>query len=356
MPQRLLVLLAVVALVGCGPAHSTTDAGAETPLDAGDPYQAVFDAVTSAGLQARLREVTGVDPVTVGGATFTLTDRWSAPSKTHFRAYFRQYFEALGATVNELPFTATNLVQGDKQGHNIEAVLPGASPDSLVIIVHYDTVGISGKEALNPGADDDGSGLSMLLEAGRIFAAQPHRKNTVRFVAADYEEISDNLDGDFAYVNELLAKAHAEQFHIIAASDNDQTGWSCWDENPALCTKLAGGLTYPANSTFKLITCSGNSKAYDFPALREGFMEVADTYQLAVTPFPVCDGSGDTDHYPFWVAGIPAYVIEEWGAENNPHYDDTGGDTLSRINFDLLTNIAKVQITFQAKLVGLDAP
>ena len=67
----------------------------------------------------------------------------------------------------------------------------------------------------------------------------------------------------------------------------------------------------------------------------------------------MCDGSGDTDHYPFWVAGIPAYVIEEWGSENNPRYDDTGDDTLAHIDFPYLTATAKIQIAFQARLAGI---
>lgn len=59
---------------------------------------------------------------------------------------------------------------------------------------------------------------------------------------------------------------------------------------------------------------------------------VAATYGATVVPTVTCDPAGDTDHYPFWVAGIPGYVIEEWGSESNPHYDQTGNDTLDKIN------------------------
>ncbi len=64
-----------------------------------------------------------------------------------------------------------------------------------------------------------------------------------------------------------------------------------------------------------------------------GFLDVAARYGGSMVPYPVCDGAGDTDHYAFWVAGIPAYVIEEWGSENNPHYDDAGGDAIGKISF-----------------------
>lgn len=338
---------------GASSSASSSSGASSSGAGGGDPYQAVFDAVTEDGLRARMREITGVDPVTVNGKTFSMTDRWSAAAKSRFRDYYRQYFEALGATVNVIPFKATNLVAGETEGHDIEAILPGESTDSLVIIVHYDSVGIAGKETKNPAADDDGSGLAMLLESGRIFAQAKRRRNTLRFVAADYEEISNNLDGDYAYVRYLVDNAKAEKFKILAASDNDQTGWSCWDEDPTLCTKAPGPAIAP-NSVFKLITCSGDQHAYDYPDLKNGLLDVAKKYGTSIAPYPVCDGAGDTDHYPFWVAGIPAYVIEEWGSENNPHYDDAGGDTIDKISFKNLTGIAKLQITFQAKLTGLD--
>ena len=40
--------------------------------------------------------------------------------------------------------------------------------------------------------------------------------------------------------------------------------------------------------------------------------------------------------------------------ENNPHYDDTGDDTLAHIDLDLLTETARIQIAFQAQLAGID--
>ncbi len=309
-------------------------------------HSSVYDSVDKANLNAKLLELTGGTPVTAGGSTFMITNRWSPAAKANFRAYWTKYFTDLGATVTEETFPIPDLV-GETLGHNVEAVLPGQSADSIVILTHYDTVGITGKETKNPGADDAGSGLAMIMEAARIFAQHTDRKYTVRFLAADYEEISDNLDGDFAYVAALRQKAQAENFKILAASDGDQTGWSCWSEN------LCGANPPPKNTTFQLISCSGDSKHYDYPDLSAGMIEMAHSHGSTITPSAICDGSGDTDHYPFWVAGIPAYVIEEWGSENNPHYDDTGNDTMAHIDLDYLTATAKIQIAFQAKLAGI---
>jgi len=324
---------------------ATSGGSDEAGAPAGDPYKTVFDAVDKASIDKLLNDATGGNTVTVDGASTRLTERWSPAGKARFRAFWKQYFTALGMTVNELTFPIPNLV-GETTGHNMEAVLPGASPDSVVIIVHYDSVGIKGKETQNPAVDDDGSGLAIQMEAARIFAGLKGRTNTVRFVAADYEEISDNLDGDVAYVAYLQREAKAKGFKILVASDDDQTGWSCWDEDVKLC----GAKPPAANSTFLMISCSGDKKNYAYPELAKGIAEVAAAYStMKVTA--VCDGSGDTDHYPFWQAGIPGYVIEEYG--DNPHYDDTGNDTYKTINVQYLFQISQIQIAYQAKLIGL---
>lgn len=315
-------------------AACTSPPGGPDPDPDPDPSGSIYDEVDGARIARQL-----ADLVAAG-------ERWSPAAKASFRARWRETYEALGMTVSEQTFPIDDLV-GETEGHNLEAVLPGASPDSVVIIVHYDTVGIDGHEADNAGADDDGSGLVMELEAAQIFAAHPDRDFTVRFVAADYEEISDDLDGDYAYVEHLQAEAAAGGFAIKVASDDDQTGWSCWSED--LC-----GHNPPArNSQFQMISCSGDDYDYDYPELSAGIIDVAQRNGSPMTPRAVCDGSGDTDHYPFWVAGLPAYVIEEYGSERNPHYDDTGDDTMAHIDLDMLAEISRIQIAFQAELAGV---
>jgi hypothetical protein len=182
-----------------GACHAPTDG-----VDDLDRYQSVFESVNDANLMQRMSELTGATPVMAGGKTFRITNRWAPAAKSDFRAYWKQSMEALGATVNETTFPISNLV-GETTGHNMEAILPGTSPDTEIIITHYDTVGITGHETENPGADDAGTGLATQLEAARIFAAIPNRTNTVRFVACDYEEISGDTDSDFPGPDAYLA-------------------------------------------------------------------------------------------------------------------------------------------------------
>jgi Zn-dependent M28 family amino/carboxypeptidase len=318
------------------PTNDTTSPPSSTDAPPAADTRSIAERVDPASIQSLLQQIAG--------------ERWSPAGKQRFRDWFRAHAKTLGMDVEESSFHIQDseavLSIGETEGHNIDAVLPGTSKDTLVLITHYDTVGITGHERENPGVDDAGSGLAMILEAARIFAAIPNRRYTVRFAAADLEEVTD-LEGDDAYVAWLQHEAKAQGFRILAAADDDQVGWSCWKEKG--CSPGAPA----ANSIFQLIACSGDARHYDYPDFTKAMKDV-----LVETKSPLhldtsCDGSGDTDHYSFWKAGIPAYVVEEYDADRNPHYDDTGDDTFAHLDLDYLTSIARVNIALQAKLAGI---
>jgi hypothetical protein len=82
--------------------------------------------------------------------------------------------------------------QGSYLGRNVAAVLPGADPklkdEWILLSAHFDHVGVKNGH-LFPGADDNASGVAMLVEVAEQFAlrkAKPRR--TIVFVAFDLEE------------------------------------------------------------------------------------------------------------------------------------------------------------------------
>jgi hypothetical protein len=77
-------------------------------------------------------------------------------------------------------------------GRNVAAVLPGSDPvlkdEWIVLSAHYDHLGQNG-DIYFPGADDNASGVAMLVEVAEAFALQKHKpKRTIVFVAFDLEE------------------------------------------------------------------------------------------------------------------------------------------------------------------------
>jgi hypothetical protein len=77
-------------------------------------------------------------------------------------------------------------------GRNVGAVLPGSDPklkdEWILLSAHFDHLGKQG-EVLFPGADDNATGVAMLLEVAERFALRKEKpRRTVVFVAFDQEE------------------------------------------------------------------------------------------------------------------------------------------------------------------------
>jgi len=312
--------------------------------EAGTVYDQVYQEVDRSRLLTHLKEMTGVLPMSVNGGTVFLTDRYTAKSKANFREYWKAHFRGLGIDVQEFAYPTAHR-EIEAQGHNLEAVLPGKSKDSVVFIVHYDSMGPSGHETGNPGVDDDMTGMSTLLETARILSLHRDQlRYTVRFVASDFEEWGGpGLEGARKYAAYLKKLSRDQNFKLVAAIDDEQSGWNCAREG-----KCRGGTRTPT----MLINDCATGGAYASKALSAAFIEMAKRY----TTMPVvteCAGQ-DSDHYAMWEIGMPAIEYGEFSWQNNDHFDDSGGDVYSKIDEDYYVSIARLGVTFSIVQAGLD--
>src|SRR5262249_24604766 len=149
--------------------------------------------------------------------------------------------------------------------------------------------------------------------------------NTVRFVAADYEEWG-GLEGarDYAkYVHDLAQK---QGFKLLSAIDNEQSGW-----------KEGANLVDIFDHA-----CTGSSP--DSSALRKLLADTATRYAGMSSTHGCMDQN--SDHYAMWEIGVPAVVFSEHDPFNNPHFDQEGGDTYDTIDQKYFFEIARVGVTF----------
>lgn len=109
-------------------------------------------------------------------------------------AYIQSVLEAMGYDVQRQPFSFTSDDGEDLASQNIIAVKAGASPQEIIIGAHYDSTDDAS------GADDNASGVAVLLEAASI-ASQTETNYTIRFVAFGAEE--SGLNGSDYYVSRL---------------------------------------------------------------------------------------------------------------------------------------------------------
>jgi Zn-dependent M28 family amino/carboxypeptidase len=310
-----------------------------------DPYQGIFNSVDRNRVLTYLKEMSGVMPVTVRGKTFSISERYSPEGKLQFRTYWMEAFRSMGIDVQELAYETEHHSNHETQGHNLEAVLPGKSKDSFVIIVHYDSIGPMMQETTNPGVDDDMSGMAVLMETAKTLSAYKGKLDyTVRFVAADYEEWSDpGLEGArkyAAYLKDLSAK---DGFKIIGAVDDEQAGWNCARDGK--CDASVGG------KEIVVASCADKAGNYNFKDYGDHFEQIAKKYSdLKINR--ICEDD-DSDHFAMWEIGVPAVVFSE--PYGNPQFDQNGGDTFDRIDQDYFYKLAQLGVVFAAEMAGVPA-
>lgn len=257
--------------------------------------------------QYRLEQPDGAvaDPLIVPLVTAVDVERWYAGvetlagwSRSTFsaelplaRAWIAGQFSALGLTVTEPAFTF-NFAGGSHSANNVIGRLEGARrPDEWVIVGgHYDARNANISSPVNaPGADDNATGCSAVVEAARIFSR--FRPDTsMLFVCYAGEE--QGLLGSTAHANALAAAGDLGK--VKAMANMDMIGWS-------------------ANAQIGVDLDSSNT------ALRQRFGDAAAAYvpELAVT---ISLLNCCSDHMPYLNRGVPAIMSLHKNYGSYVHY------------------------------------
>lgn len=210
-------------------------------------------------------------------------------------------------------------------GSNIECTLLGNDPSSdeiYLLCAHYDSV------AGSPGADDDASGIAVLLAAAYIMHEYTFN-HTVRFVAFSGEE--EGLLGSNIYVNEV----YQNRENIAAVIAADMIGYTITE---------SGGITVTIG--------------YDPESewIMNHIYNVSQTYPVDLEIYPILDTypyQFMTDQYSFWRYDFNAVYCHEFDYEENP-YQHTEDDTLEHVNLTYATKIAKLILASLATYADLD--
>jgi hypothetical protein len=197
---------------------------------------APVDQFSSARAMTHLRNI-AVKPHPVGAAEHGVV-----------RDYILRELSALGLTPKVQATTSVNAwwstsVRAAKV-QNIVAKMPGAAPSKAVMLVsHYDSAPTS------PGASDDGSGVTAMLETARALKAGAQLKRDVILLFTDGEELG--LLGAKAFVDEHpLMKEVGIVFNFEArGSGGPAFMFETSDGNGGLVREFAAAAPHPiANS------------------------------------------------------------------------------------------------------------
>ena len=197
-----LLACLVGAALSCAPASDAV--GTEEPALNASCEATAFDAAAATALQKEVVAVlAGAADVTPG---VRLADRASVANRTTARTYLVGRIEALGL----VPVT-----HAYGTGTNVYAEIPSTTGarETVVLGAHYDSV------ARSPGANDNATGVSLVLAVGRWLATVPCRSKNVVIVLFDQEEIG--LVGSKAFSRKLKADGTP----VVSVHTVDQMGW-----------------------------------------------------------------------------------------------------------------------------------
>lgn len=246
----------------------------------------------------------------------------------HFfvQEYIRQQF-ALWGSVDIHTFRV-----GGKTCKNFILNLPpnGAEKGDLPPILvgaHYDAV------PGTPGADDNATGVAVLLELARMFAAEPTRY-PLRLVAFDMEEYGLLGSADYA------AQLKQEQQPLRLMISLEMLGYR--DITP-------GSQNYPPPlerfypNRGDFIALIGNWRTIrDLICISRSIRKVGVPSQWLPVPNRglIVRQTRQSDHAPFWDAGYPAIMVTDTAFMRNPHYHKPT-DTISTLDLDFLTGVCQ---------------
>jgi cysteine-rich repeat protein len=157
-----------------------------TPATTNSHVQALVDALDPVRFKQNVTDLVGFG-----------SRHWSQQGNLDAGDWIQAQLESWGYSV-ERHFYASGF---DRE--NIYATKIGSvSPDQMYIVsAHMDSINLStgGNQSFAPGANDDGSGTALVLEAARVFApATVQTDVSIRFILWNNEETG--LDGSAAYV------------------------------------------------------------------------------------------------------------------------------------------------------------
>jgi hypothetical protein len=236
------------------------------------------------------------------------------PGNARARAFVLEQFRAAGleplGTTFEMPFTFERRQPADgkteavkMQGINIGGICRGhGAPDNgaMVITAHYDHLGVRDR-AIYHGADDNASGVAVLLALARQCRQTPWRHDAI-FVAFDAEEMG--LQGARAFVAALPIPSDRTialniNLDMVARGDKNELYIAGTHHTPALKPILE-----PVASRAKIKVLFGHDSG--------GGQD---------------DWTTQSDHAAFHQAGIPFLYF---GVEDHPDYHKPT-DTADRI-------------------------
>lgn len=277
-------------------------------------------AAIAARLNAHLRSLSGPRDPYLSSGRHELAQQYIRTELSQWGEVSRQAFYVQGREYCNWQMT----VAGQQPGR-----FPWKAPPSPILVgAHYDTVPGS------PGADDNASGVAVLLMLAELLSARPPRR-AVHLVAFDLEEYG--LVGSTVCAEKWKSQQHP--LHLMLSL-----------EMLGYFSSAPQSQQYPLDLLSRVYPSTG-----DFVALIGNLASVPKMIrikrslrrsQMPCQWLPVVNRGQQlpdtrrSDHAPFWDAGYPAVLVTDTAHLRNPHYH-SASDRLSTLDLGLMAKVAQ---------------
>jgi hypothetical protein len=240
----------------------------------------------------------------------------------------------------------------------------GAGNDVVIVAAHIDSRVSDVMDATGdaPGANDDASGVALVLEAARLLSQEKHRATIVYAVLTGEEQ---GLWG-----GKLLAEtAQARGWNVLAMLNNDIVGNTRGQDGRIVADRVrifSEAIRF-ADDEAAQRRRRGNGGEDDGPsrALAKAVKRIAGT-KPPLTPFLVRRPdrfSRGGDHLPMLEAGFPAVRfsvgVENYDAQHQTLRRENGriyGDTADQMDFAYLAKVTELNMKVLRELAAAPAP
>jgi hypothetical protein len=267
--------------------------------------QQIVDSANQDSLMYFVKELSGNVPTIINGTLQTIVSRNKyQPGNALAETYIKQKLQYYGLTTSIQSFSST--------GKNVLGVQVGSElpNQKYIICAHYDDMP-SGSTA--PGADDNASGTSAVLEAARIFSQYTF---PFTIVYALWDEEEQGLVGSNYYANQAAASGDS----IIGVINMDMIAYDSDNDMAAnIHTRNVGT----------------SLELYD------KMIEANIQYGINLNLIEYNPGEEYSDHASFWNAGYGAILLIEDDADFNAYYHSVN---------DLITHFNEAYYLKSAKL------
>ncbi|KAH6880648.1 hypothetical protein B0T10DRAFT_411534 [Thelonectria olida] len=248
---------------------------------------------------------------------------WANAMAAFYNRYYRgsyastsatwMYNAVVNVTQSNSKITVTRYTHSYNQP-SVIAKIPGSSSAVVIVSAHYDSIG-STTSGRAPGADDNASGVVVILEALRILAGAGYSpKNTLEFHFYSGEE------GGLLGSRDIMQSYVTSGVNVLAVVNQDMTGYS-------------------PNNVIAVYT------DYVDTTLTNFVKKLVPVYTDLPLSTDVC-GYGCSDHASANSAGFPAAYVCDENMEDSSPYIHSASDAISTLSFEHILQHVKFTVGF----------